>query len=265
MEANTSLYTIKTSNTDDGCYQYWNNENKEKGKVFDVKLGEMEKMENHDHLINIHKQAQKCLIDNNIDLANKSFLSIAAGNCWLESWLLKGINFSQFTAVDFSKHRIHKIAPSVLESYNIPLDKTRLICGDIMDCDLTPKSIDTILLSQAFHHIDEPLRLLRNCSHFLKNDGHIIIVGEHLQSTIDYAKYSIFHFGKYILNYKQYRNLNTIFPSWQDIFPPSFEKGDIHYSKKEYHLIFKRAKLDYKHYQNPKARIQAFVLKKMLH
>ena len=115
----------------------------------------------------------------------------------------------------------------------------------------------------AFHHIDEPIRLLRTINERLLKKSYIIIVGEHYFTMYDYHKRAIKHFVKYLTNYLDYRKMHHFYPSWQDLFPPDFEKGDIHWSLSEYNFIFKKSGFQKNYHNVHQSNLyQSFLLKK---
>lgn len=87
-----------------------------------------------------------------------------------------------------------------------------------MDLKLEQKSQDIILLSQAFHHTNEPIRLLNEIKKVLKCDGVVIIICEHYYNWKIQSKQIIKHFIKYIINYKNYRDINVCYPQYQAMF-----------------------------------------------
>ena len=123
--------------------------------------------------------------------------------------------------------------------------------GDISDLKLEDKSIDLIILSQAFHHILDSVKLLKGISRVLKPSGTIIIVGEHYYGFYTKVSKVIRHFVKFIINYKGYQNGRTLIPDFAILFPSDYygaSKGDMHYSKFQYHQLFTGIGFKYKRY-----------------
>ena len=81
--------------------------------------------------------------------------------------------------------------------------------GNVFDLDIQENKYDIVLLSQAFHHIEEPIRLLRFLKQSLTDDGCIIIVGEHFYTNLEYHKRALKHFVKYLINWNDYKRLKN--------------------------------------------------------
>lgn len=240
---------------------YWNNFEKEKTKVFNVLDENFKKLELDEHLNDIYNHLVEISDENNIQWEGKRVLSLASGTCWLEGRFLQNKNIDNLIAVDFSKHRIHELGSKTIEYYGFDDEKVNLVYGSILDLKIEDKSQDIVLLSQAFHHINEPIKLLNEIKRVLNPNGVVIIVGEHYYNWKIKLNKITKHFIKYIINYKGHRNIHTFFPETQGLFPPSYEKGDIHYSKLEYHYMFNGMKYMYKHSIHCSKTLQAFILR----
>ena len=250
--------------TTDYSKNYWNDKSIEKNKVFNIEDG-FEKLDNSKKIQNLFYQLNDICSKSSIDPNNKKILSIASGTCWMESkWLSKSKPLS-LTAVEFSKHRIFDLAPKTFKKYKFNYD-INLINSNIFDLDVNVhKDYDIVLMCQAFHHIDEPLRLLRMLRDICKPNAKIIIMGEHYYSWRQYLYGSFKHFIKLILNYKGYRKDHYLFPAYSEIFQSSVitddPKGDIHYSKNEYKYLFKKSgPFKINHTVNKEMSIQSYTL-----
>jgi len=240
---------------------YWNNEKAESEKAFNVEKFGLDIIEKTPRYIALYNQLDGIDRQINSSLARGKILSIASGTCWLEAKWLRTRSFEKLVCVDFSRHRIHKLAPKTLEMYGLSGNIT-LCCGSVFD--LEPEDderFDVILLSQAFHHIEEPIRLLRLIRDILSPSGMVVIVGEPFFGMRTYFRRVIKHFIKYTINWRGYRRLSAPFPGWQDLFPPDYNKGDIHYSLSDYEFLFRKSGfLNYKHSVDKTRQYQAFHL-----
>lgn len=247
------LSSIRTS-------EYWNNSKIEKNKVFHIAKGQIEKLHDNQHLNDIYDHLSSILDSERLSSLG-NVLSLAAGTCWLEGRILSERDFKYFTGVDFSKHRIHGLGPIVLGEYNLDPENCELVFGSFLDLKMDDKSQDVIILSQAFHHTNEPVKLLQEVKRVLSDQGIVVIVGEHYYAIEKKISQIFVHFIKYINN-KGFRKKRTFFPDYKQLFPASFKKGDIHYSKFEYFQMFNA--LDFiAHRDVHKSRtIQSYILKK---
>ena len=237
---------------------YWNDEALEKNKSFNVVDLGFEKIEASPKYRALLDQISSVVDKARIDLDDKNILSVASGTCWIEAQWLNNSNFGSLSCIDISRHRIHKLAPFTLKHYGIL--SADLMWGSVFDLPID-KKYDVVMLSQAFHHIEEPIRLLRFLREILSEAGIIFIVGEHRYSNRKYHVQALKHFAKYALNYNGYRRLKSFYPSWQDCFPPDFEKGDIHWSESEYDFIFRKAGFSsYRHDVDKSGRFQSYTL-----
>jgi len=240
---------------------YWNNEDLEKGKAFNVIDLGFDKIEGSRKYQQLLDQIEGLVAQYKIAIENSNILSVASGTCWVESQWLKNKQFNTLRSIDISQHRIHKLAPFTMEHYGVEGD-IGFLHGSIFDLNADENRYDIIFLSQAFHHIEEPIRLLRFLKQLLSENGVILIVGEHYYTRLDYHKRALKHFVKYLLNRKGYRRLKQFYPSRQDLFPPDYDKGDIHWSPSEYDFIFRKSGLEkYFHDVHHSNRYHSYVLR----
>ena len=158
---------------------YWNDEEEEKKKAWDVRDGDFEKLEEYLREIHLSNDLNKCLERSGlIDRENLVGVELAGGVCWTAPLLFKLLDIKTMNYVEFSYHRIAKIAPILLEHYNIPPDRVKLIYGSFYDVPLHDKSMDFVILSQAMHHASEIERLLKEIDRIIRKDGVIVIIGE---------------------------------------------------------------------------------------
>ncbi len=243
--------------------EYWNNESIEASKSFNVRKG-FDSLESDSHFKNLLKTFREVSDECSLDWKNKSILSLGSGICWLESWFFKDKDFGFLNALDFSRHRIFDLAPITLAEYGIPADKVRLIHGSFLDLKLPDRSQDVVLMAQAFHHCDEPVRLLKEVDRVLKPEGLVIVLGEHYFSKTQILVKTFKHFAKYFLNYRNYRGAHSVFPQYKSLFPPCAVKGDHHYSITDYHYMFDRQGFAHQRFAWPHMGLQGFKLERKI-
>lgn len=237
---------------------YWNDASQEEGKVFNVKDGNFNSLEESEHLNAIHHHLLQ--ISDGIPWSGH-VLSLGAGTGWLEARCLHEADFERLTLVDFSHHRIHDLAPLTIRHYGLDLDKVDFVRGNILNLQLEDHSVDRILLSQAFHHVDQPVALLHEMKRVLKPDGVVFIVGEHFYRWRIRLNRRSRHIVKWLINYQGFRSGNPLWPTYEILFPPCPVKGDFHYTLDQYRAMFSEAGFSFTHSVDTTRTIQGFILR----
>ena len=209
---------------------YWNNIEIEKNKEFYIENGDYEKCLRYlnKNLMKEYLSSEKYIIG----FSNKSKLKIAdlaSGIGWTSALISKLDIVKEVHAVEISKHRIGKLFEECIKMLNGKKDKIYRYLGSFYDLKFEDKSIDILYLSQAFHHADAPLKLLIECDRVLKNNGRIILVGEHFISTKLIIK-------RFISNLIRKGQINFNF---FEMFPPDPVLGDHYYRVSDYIFMFK--------------------------
>lgn len=146
--------------------------------------------------------------------------------------------------LEFSYHRIAKIAPLLLEHYKVPGDKVKLIIGSFYEINYPDESMDFVLLSQTLHHAAEVERLLSEIHRVLKKKGVVIVIGEH-------------NCGWKLAAYKMLQRIrDVVFGNWHSerimLYKQSgclyldSELGDRWYSLGSYKKMFRKNKFEFK-------------------
>jgi ubiquinone/menaquinone biosynthesis C-methylase UbiE len=147
-------------------------------------------------------------------------------------------------AVEISKHRLLRLAPLVLRTLDASTEKITRAVGTFERLHLHDASVDFCLLSQAFHHAEDPLSLLRELLRVLKPGGSVIVVGESpiypLNIPIKWLKNVL----KMVLPARFNRGTTPVYkvrPSFYELFPTNATTGDHYYRIEDYHRIFRSA------------------------
>ena len=260
---NPNLKTWIEKNNKETSYDYWNNEEIEKNKIFYLNENKsIEKLKKSKHLNEISAEFERIIALHNIDFTNNKIFSLGSGTGWIESNVLKKHKFKNLNLLDFSKHRIFYLAPKTVEKNIEDLTNINFIHGSMYDLKIEDSSIDFFILSQAFHHAHDPLQLLGIMKQKLKINGLIIIIGEPYFNFFKTIQHLGYHLVKYLINYKSYRKFHYFLPSYNDVFPPDKIKGDNHYSIFDYHLMFKKFNFEFKNYVSKSKNTQSFILLK---
>jgi SAM-dependent methyltransferase len=162
---------------------YWNDEQKEKQKQWYILDGDFSRMETY-----LSKTRLPDDIRRGAELLRAEFgrtisgtgLDMAAGNLWAVPQLLQQGAIDKLYCLEYSKHRLLTLGPRVLDHYNVPRERVVLALGSFYDIHLADESLDFVFLSQAFHHADDPERLLAEICRVLKPRGLVMIIGEHI-------------------------------------------------------------------------------------
>lgn len=225
--------------------EYWNKEEEEKKKDWYILDGNTEKFfrllrekttcyEEYESIINFVKgmglQVKGICVD------------VAAGVCWITALLSKIEAIDKVYAMEISKHRLLNIAPSVLDCFEASGQKITRVFGSFYDIKLPDQSVDFCFMSQAFHHADEPDRLLSEVRRILKPAGFVLIIGENPRIRSDLLKHYARNLIKMVVPRSKNKNraVYKLFPSFRELYPPDIELGDNYYRIKDYFHIFKQ-------------------------
>jgi len=235
---------------------YWNDEQEEEKKEWNILDGNFSKMEGHLSNTGLVSSLETCItfITNTLhkDIAGVG-LDLACGSLWAAPHLLSKTSIDKLYCLEFSKHRLTKLGPKVLNHYNIDKKKAVLVFGSFYKIDLSDNSVDFVLLSSAFHHAEYPTDLLNEINKKLKPGGLVMILGEH---KVPYFKELVKHIIKFNLckvlpvsiQNKLFKcpsvRVKKNFPAPCEIFPTDPILGDHYYVNSEYKKFFKNASFD---------------------
>lgn len=158
---------------------YWNNIEEEKKKEWWIENEKDEKVSNYLNSSGLQEELELAI--SNSEIKGK-VLDLAAGTCWTSALLSKIEDVAEIDSVEFSYHRISELAPKTINVLNGNKNKINRILGSFYDIKRDDKYYDIIILSQAYHHAQYPLKLFHECDRVLKKGGNIIIIGEHIIS-----------------------------------------------------------------------------------
>ena len=167
---------ITDETKDELAYEYWNDEAIEKEKqMYWCNGAECEKIFDNVRNLGIYDDLQSLLGNLQTDA---KIISLGAGVCW-EAKPLISHGIKELDFLDFSEHRIMKIAPHVLEYLKCPENcNVRLILGSYYEVRVSDNTYDGIILSEALMMAEKPNELLKECSRILRGEGQLLIVGE---------------------------------------------------------------------------------------
>jgi len=248
---------------------YWNDEDHEKDKPWNVLDGDFPKMERYIEETGLIKQLDQC-----IRLLNDRFgfqlcgvgADLACGNLWAASYLFRTGGVRKLYCVEYSAHRLLKIGPRVLQKYGVPRDKVVMCLGSFYTLKLPDSSLDFVLLSEALHHADRPLDLLAEIRRVLKPEGAVLIIGEPKRTKLDIVK----HLVKFLISRSlSPRVQNRLFGRTFDVRMAVLKGwvlvdpvlGDHSCSNREYSRLFATAGFNSYHVRTRGAGIHGYVLR----
>jgi SAM-dependent methyltransferase len=249
---------------------YWNDERIEASKPWNILDGNFEKLEKHLGELGLVADLEQCQRvlsgDFGIELRGNG-IDLAAGSCWAAPHLL-GSGVEQLYCLEYSKHRLVDIAPKVLVRYGVPPEKVVLVRGSFYDLRLPDQLLEFVFLSQAFHHADDPLRLLREAHRVLKPRGCVIIVGEHIVRLAakylkNAAKFAISQTCAPALQQKLFGRCfeaGRLCPPLHQLLRPDPTTGDHYYTDREYTRLFAAGGFQMRRIKRRRSPLQSFVL-----
>ena len=219
---------------------YWNDIEIEKKNAWWIADGDYEKCLDYlksSNLLLQYKESEE-YIKNFVDEKENIFIAdLAAGIGWTSALLSKLPSVDKVFTVEISKHRLGHLFESCCNMLQGNSKKINRYLGSFYDLKFDNNSIDLIYLSQAFHHAENPLKLIIECDRVLKNDGRIILIGEHYIGPFQIIR-------KILSNLIKRRYFSTNF---YKIFTPDEILGDHYYRNSDYYFFFQSLGYDLKH------------------
>jgi len=234
-------------------FDYWNNEEIEKLKPWHVLESGFGGLEQHLKKTGLVRQLEQCL-DRAAQLGHAVHgigADLACGVLWATSFMLKRIgSISKIYGVEYSTHRLLEIGPAVLRYYGVEADKVVLCLGTFYKLRLPDESVDFVILAEAFHHADEPGRLLAEIRRVLKPSGVVLVVGEHRVLPKVAQRWFFVTMS----------NSVSLFPSLEELLRPDPIMGDHYYLLRQYKQMFSAHGFGHHRIRTRRCPFQGFVL-----
>jgi SAM-dependent methyltransferase len=154
---------------------------------------------------------------------------VAAGIGWTSALLSKLDNVAEVNAIEISTHRLTELFPYAVDMMGGYPEKIRRYLGSFYALGFDAESMDVVFLSQAFHHADQPLKLLTEIDRVTRKGGVILLTGENHIGLRAMTKAAI----KMLLGKKQFSF------NFHEIFPPDDITGDHYYRLSDYYTFFR--------------------------
>lgn len=240
--------------------EYWNNEEEEKKKdwyVINENDNKAKEYIKNQGLEDTFHKALNILKNKGINISG-NILDVAAGVGYTSAIISKYKDVNKIYCLDISKHRLEKISPVIFSQYQAITEKIIRVVGSFYDIKIPDKSIDIVIMSQAFHHALNPHDLLSEVYRIMKNDGYIIVIGEQVITRSLYLQKLLKTFCKDILllfgmkrnkKHKSIHKRDIFNYKFRELFPSDPEKGDTHYTLSKAGDLFKRAGLSFESFK----------------
>jgi len=250
-----------------GYAAYWDDPATEEGKPFDVSDGDYGRLERYLGEVGLTGDLRHCLAHLGSEVSGTA-IDLAAGTLWAVPTLLKA-GAQRVYCVEYSRHRLLDIGPRVLDHYGVAQDEVVLAYGSFYDLHVEPSSCRLALLSQAFHHADEPDRLLAELARVLEPGGVALLIGEHRIAPRQVAVYAAKCLLSVLPSRAQSRLMQqplhgrpSLRPAGRDLAPVDPVMGDHVYTAREYERMFTAAGFEHRRVLRPDSSYQAFVLER---
>ena len=249
---------------------YWNDEAAERAKAWHIDEKGFAPMEVHLEVSGLLRQ-----LDQSLQVADAAGLKIAGqgadlacGTAWASAHLLRTAPIERMYCVEYSEHRLLKMAPALLAHYKIAPKKIVLCLGSFYELKLPDRSLDFVLLSEALHHADDPARLLAELKRILKPHAAVLVIGEHdlggpwRLRVRNAARFVAARFPEAVQHrfFGRIVSAEPIFAPIKDLLRPDPVAGDHYYLRQDYFSMFSEAGFEARRFTTKGSRFQGFVL-----
>ena len=227
---------------------YWNDEDQERSKQWDVTDGDYDKVESYLSDVGLSDALDGCLAlarkERGSPLSGEG-VDVAAGTLWAANKLLEDAAVTRLWCVEYSRHRLLSLGPLMLEHHEVDQSRVVLAYGSFYEMHIEDGSLDFAFLSQAFHHADRPEALLMELRRVLAPGGVVIIIGEHrlgLRQYFGYLALVVLSFLPARLRQRLRGGVRdvarTLHPTGEMVLPTDPLLGDHFYTASEYRKFF---------------------------
>ena len=233
----------------DPQFAYWNDEKIEESKSWSG----IESQETHLRSSGLLEQLTTAMraARNGRPTLGAAGADLACGTAWAAPRLLEDLGVERIYCVEYSRHRLLKLAPVSLEHHAVPPERVVLCLGSFYDLHLADASLDFVLLAEAFHHADDPRRLLKEVRRVLRPGGVVMIIGEHIVPSLPilYAQHATRWLASRVIPAAVMRRLRgreiskptTLFAPVAQLLAPNRTTGDHYYRLSDYRAFFDAA------------------------
>lgn len=162
--------------------KYWNDISVEKQKVFWI---EDEKDPKLQQFLREETNLERCFLDS-LSFAGKlrevrgRVLDVGAGVAWTSAIVSRMSHISKVVALDFSQHRLTRIAPIVFKQYAGEIGKFEPIVGDFNTHEWGTRTFEVIIFCQSLYHFSDLKTTLERVKNMLVPGGMVIVSCERI-------------------------------------------------------------------------------------
>jgi len=207
---------------------YWNNVAVKQQKAWWIVDGDgsacLEYL-NSSGLLAQYRQAEEVIAA--LPTSQLKIADLAAGIGWTTALLSRLKNVSSVHAVEISQHRVGPLFEAAMDLFHADRPKIHHYLGSFYNTQFADEELDVVFMCQAFHHADEPARLLHEIDRILKPTGTVVVVGEHNVTKLKTVKRFLRALSKGQLKAR-----------FADLWPSDDVLGDHYYSHAMYRRMF---------------------------
>ncbi len=163
---------------------YWNDEAVERGKPYwiedinDRRL--LDFLQAGSNLLRCF-EAGLAFADEKFNAVRGTVLDVGAGVCWTTALVSRWPQVTKVHALDFSSHRLFKIAPLVFEQFGAIGEKIERHCAPMAPLPFPDESADLVIFCQALYMNDRPDDVLGDTYRALRSGGVVLVTCESIE------------------------------------------------------------------------------------
>ncbi len=166
-------------------------------------------------------------------------IDLAAGACWTAALISRVPSVDCIYAVDISCHRLRDLAPLICDFFGAASSKVRRVLGSFYEIRLPDQTVDFCIMSQGFHHADDPTRLIAEIRRVLRPGASVLLTGETPVYSTTLFSSRLKNLAKRVVPSSWYTTPPVgLWPSFEALYPVDTIGGDRAYRIHDYAHMF---------------------------
>jgi SAM-dependent methyltransferase len=168
-----------------GFAKYWNDETLERQKPYGVESADDRRLLDY---VGRDTNLQRCF-EAALDYAASRFgaltgrvADIGAGVCWTTALISRHPGVDRVLAIDYSAHRLLKIAPLVIRQFDGLPGRIDRHCGAMETLPADVRALDLAVFCQSLYMCEDPVALLREVRQRLRPGGVVLVACERVEA-----------------------------------------------------------------------------------